>query len=86
MQAGAVKAAEAAFRASGNGEQDHPERYGAGDGVKRGFADGDPNHVGDMGPGCAGRQSPENLRTSYVVIRLFRARKGAETATVGLRD
>jgi hypothetical protein len=59
MKAGAVKAAEAASRASGSGEQDHRERHGAGDRVKHGLADGDPNHVGDMGPGCAGRQSPQ---------------------------
>jgi hypothetical protein len=56
MKAGAVKAAaEAASRASGSGEQNHPERHGAGDDVKRGLADGDPNHFGDMGPGCACR-------------------------------
>ena len=41
-------AAEAAFRASGSGEQDHQQREKRA-GVKRDLADGDPNHVGDMG-------------------------------------
>jgi hypothetical protein len=30
------------------------------------LADGDPNHVGDMGLGCAGRQSPQ-----IVVLRMW---------------
>src|ERR1700691_1921335 len=37
-------------------ETDAAERHVAGDGVKRGLADRDPNHVGYMGPGCAGRR------------------------------
>jgi hypothetical protein len=54
-----VKApAEGASRVSGSGEQDHPERHGAGDGVKRDLAESDPNHVGGMGPGY---QNPKGL-------------------------
>ena len=49
-------AAEAASRASGSGEQDHQQREKRA-GVKRGLADGNAEHVTDMGAARAGRQS-----------------------------
>jgi hypothetical protein len=55
MKACAMKPAEAASRASGSAEQDHPERYGDGD--KRGLRDGDLSHVGRYRFGPS--QSPE---------------------------
>src|ERR1700677_164699 len=40
---------------------DASERHGAGDGVKCGLADGDTDHVGDIGPALAWSRVPRTL-------------------------
>jgi hypothetical protein len=76
-EAAALKAAAgAASRASGSGERDHQQREKRA-GVKRGLADGDPNHVGNMGPGCAGRQSAQIVGLRIAALRPARSQRGA---------
>jgi hypothetical protein len=47
--------------------------HGAGDGVKRGLADGDPNHVEEYGARLRWSPVTANRRASYVAMRPARS-------------